>query len=118
MLLVDGSDRLLKFVIPVIKDRLTQNKSIWLSVSIIASFAYYLNQVDENGGKIDIVDRQKDTLMMLSNKLNKDSKAITEAKDLFGDVVENPIFANNFSDIYEKIKNEGSKSTIAWLLEK
>jgi mannitol 2-dehydrogenase len=115
---VDGSDRLLKFVIPVIIDRIAQGKSIWLSVSIIASFAYYLNQVDENGGKIEIVDRQKEILMRLSDKLNKNSNAIIEAKDLFSDVVENPTFASTFCEVYEKIKKDGSKSTLVWLLEK
>lgn len=115
---MDGSDRILKFVVPVLKDRIAAGKSIWLSTAIIASFAYYLNQKDENGGKIEIVDRQRDRLMKLSDKLNKDSKAIIETDDLFGDVVQNPVFVSTFCEIYEKIKKEGSKATIAWLLEK
>lgn len=105
-------------MIPVIHDRLAASKSIWLSVSIIASFAYYLNGRDESGASIQIVDRQTETLMKLSRKLNDDPKAIAEAKDLFGDVVENPTFQSVFGEIYVKIKQEGSKATIAWLLKK
>lgn len=114
-LAVDGSDRIFKFVIPVIVDRLKKNESIYQSVGIVASFAYYLNAVNENGMKIEIVDAAKGKLNELSKKLNDDSSAIKHETWLFGEVVRDERFIKVFKEIYEKIKKDGSESTLKWL---
>lgn len=105
-------------MIPVIHDRLAEGKSIWFSVSIIASFAFCLNGKDESGGSIEIIDRQSENLMQLLRKLNVNPRAIAEANGLFGDLADNATFQSVFCEIYEKIKKEGSKATISWLLKK
>lgn len=113
----DGSDRLFKFVIPVVVDRLAKNQSIWLSTAIIASFTVYLNKRSESGNTIDVVDRAKDKLQELNTKLLKDPSAIKEEKELFGDVVCHPEFVRVFGEIYKKITTAGSSDTLKWLIE-
>lgn len=114
-LAVDGSDRIFKFVIPVIVDRLKNNESVYLSTAIVASFSYYINGVSEKGNKINVVDAAKDKLTALSKKLQNDSTAIKHEHEMFGDVVRDARFIKTFKEIYEKIKNEGSEKTLKWL---
>lgn len=116
-LAVDGSDRVFKFVVPVIEDRLKRNEGIYLSTAIVASFAFYLNGVNEKGKKIEIVDRAKEKLRILnfSQKLQKDATLIKEEHEMFGPVVKNEKFIKVFKEIYDKIKNDGSEATLQWL---
>lgn len=114
----DGSDRILKFVVPVIIDRLAEGKSIWLSTAIVASFAIYLNGVDEKGITINIVDRMKEKLVVLAKKLRNDASVIRKEHELLGEIVSNQVFLNTFNEIYEKLSQEGSKTTLEWLINK
>lgn len=117
-LAVDGSDRVFKFVIPVITDRLKMNEKIHLSTAIIASFAYYLNGINEKGEKIQIVDRAKEKLLELSKKLQSDAKLIKNENEMFGEIVKDEKFVKTFEEIYEMIKNFGSEKTLKCLIEK
>lgn len=114
----DGSDRILKFVMPVITDRLAKKESIWLSTAIVASFAKYLDGVDESGKKINIVDRMSGKLATLSQNLKRDSSLIKKESELFGDNVINQDFVEIFHEIYEKLCKDGSKQTLEWLIQK
>lgn len=114
-LAVDGSDRVFKFVIPVIVDRLAKNESIYLSTAIVASFAYYINGLTEKGYEIEIVDAALAKLEVLSKKLQKDPTAIKDEHEMFGDVVRDERFVKVFKEIYEKIKKDGSENTLRWL---
>lgn len=114
----DGSDRIPKFVVPVIRDRLAKGESIWLSTAIVASFAIYLDAVNEGEKAIEIVDRMKDKLAVWSGKLKTDASVISGEDEIFGDVVNNKVFVETFKTIYDMIRKDGSKKTIAWLISK
>jgi mannitol 2-dehydrogenase len=88
-----------------------------LSTSIVASFAKYLDGVNEKGAKIVIVDRAKPRLEVLAKKLQKDATAIKHEHELFGEVVANVEFVRVFKEIYDKIGSEGSEKTLKWLLD-
>lgn len=117
-LAVDGSDRVPKFVIPVIRDRLAKGESVWLSTAIVASFAFYLNGKNEKAKPIEIVDRLKEKLVVLSKKLQTDANAIRDEEEIFGDVVADKKFIETFTEIYKKLQDEGSTATLDWLLAK
>lgn len=100
----------------MIQDRLAKRQSIWLSTAIVASFVFHVDGVDETGKKIEIVDRMKDKLEILSQKLKKDSSAISKEQEIFGDVASDEKFVETFKEIYEKLRTDGSKKTLDWLL--
>jgi len=114
----DGSDRILKFVMPVIKDRLAKGESIYLSTAIVVSFAKFLNGVNESGNVLDVADRMKDKLAVLAKKLQSDATAIRDEHKIFGDNVKNEVFLKTFKEIYEKLDKEGSAKTLNWLITK
>lgn len=115
-LAVDGSDRIPKFVIPVIRDRLRKNEDIRLSVAIVVSFARYLDGKSDSGTKIEIIDRIKPKLEITAQNLQKDSMAIQDETEIFGDIVKDERFLKAFKDIYEKLCNTGSEETLKWLI--
>lgn len=117
-ILADGSDRVPKFVMPVIQDRLANGQSIWLSTAIVASFAKFHDGVDETGKKIEIVDRMKHKLAILAQKLKKDSSLISKEQEIFGDLASNKAFVEAFKEIYGKLQEDGSEKTLDWLLAK
>lgn len=98
-------------------DRLKKKQSIYLSTSIIASFAKYLDGVNEKGATIEIVDRAKEKLQIISKNLQKDAAAIQNEEELFGEVVKNEEFIRVFKEIYDKISSEGSEQTLKWLID-
>ena len=102
----------------MIEDRLKKNQQIYFSTAIIASFAIYINGFDEKKQKILVVDRAKEKLEKLSQKLQKDAKEIKNEKEMFGEVVRDERFVETFKEIYEKIQNFGSEKTLKWLNEK
>lgn len=114
----DGSDRIFKFVMPVITDRLAKGESIYLSTAIVASFAKYLSGVNEGGNTVEIVDRMKDKLLVLAKKLEFDATAIRDEHEIFGKNVKDEVFVNTFREIYEKLSKEGSQKTLTWLINK
>lgn len=114
----DGSERITKFVVPVIVDRLAQGQSIWFSTAIVASFARYFDGVSESGKQIAIVDCKSEKLKEIAKRLHADPSAIQDEVDIFGSVVKNQKFIETFSEIYRKIGADGSKKTLDWLLAK
>ena len=114
----DGSDRIVKFVMPVIIDRLAKGESVYLSTAIVASFAKYLDGVNESGNALVIVDRMKDKLDILAKKLQIDATAIRDEHEIFGDVVRNDVFVSTFKEIYDKLGTDGSQKTLNWLVAK
>lgn len=117
-LAVDGSDRVPKFVMPVMQDRLSRNEDVWLSTAIIASFARYLDGVSESGKSIAIVDRMSDRLACFAKNLHQNAGSIANEEEVFGDLVNNQVFVETFKEIYVKIRQDGSVATLKWLLSK
>ncbi len=117
-LAVDGSDRVLKFVLPVIHDRLAKNASIWMGTAIVATFVLYANGNSDSGKSIEIVDRNKDKLKTMTETFNGDEMAIKRQQSLFGDLVDNKTFVDTFNEIYKMLKKSGTRKTVQWLIQK
>ena len=62
---IDGSDRIPKFVLPVIRDQLRLGGEITVAVTAVAAWARYLEGVDEQGQPYDVVDRRSAELAPL-----------------------------------------------------
>ena len=60
-LCAESSDRIPKFLVPVIRSQLATGGEIRRSAGIVASWARYAEGVDEQGRPIEVVDRLKDT---------------------------------------------------------
>src|SRR5919107_1433762 len=62
-LCAESSDRIPKWLLPVIRHNLATGGEIRRSVAVVASWARYAEGVDEQGQPIEVVDRLRDRLM-------------------------------------------------------
>src|SRR5690606_21303738 len=62
-LCAESSDRIPKWLVPVIRENLATGGHVQLSAAIVASWARYAEGVDEQGQPIEVVDRLADTLV-------------------------------------------------------
>lgn len=117
-LAVDGSDRILKFVLPVIHDRLAKKESIWMGTAIVATFVFYANGISDSGKSLEIVDRNTDKLKAMTDDFRASEFGIKKQQLLFGDLVDNSAFVDTFNEIYKKLQQSGTRKTVEWLIQK
>src|SRR6185312_824716 len=87
-LCAESSDRIPKWLLPVIRLNLEHGGQVTLATAIVASWARYAEGVDEDGNPIDVVDRKKDTLMAAAREQRSDPLAFVRNREIFGDLVD------------------------------
>lgn len=115
-LCAESSDRIPKWLLPVVHDLLAQGKKVDLSAAIVASWARYAEGVDEQGNPIVVVDPLKDELVPIAQSQVKDPTAFIANRALFGDLVDVPAFRDPYLATLEKLHTEGARATQAWLI--
>ena len=109
------SDRIPVFNLPAIHEQLNSGKSLKLSALIVASWRVYLEGVDENGEKIDIIDNKKDFLVdFITN--NADPLEFIKIKEIFNNITDNELFVCSYLNAFNTIKDNGALNAIAKFL--
>jgi mannitol 2-dehydrogenase len=112
----DGSDRIPKFVLPVVRDQLAHGADISVSVAAVAAWARYLDGVDEQGRAIDVVDRRSAVLAPLVALQRSNPAALLAVTDVFGDLAAQPTFVAAYSDALVSLYERGARATVAALI--
>jgi len=79
-----SSDRIPKWLLPVVRHQLANGGEIRRSAGVVASWARYAEGVDEQGEPIEVVDRLADSLTHLARCQREDPDAFIANRDLFG----------------------------------
>jgi mannitol 2-dehydrogenase len=111
-LCLEGSDRIPKFLIPVIRENLAAGRPILRSVTVVASFARYMEAVDEQGEPIPIVDRLRDRLTALAADNRTDPLKFVRDGGLFPDLAENPVFVKAYTEALDSFHENGAIATL------
>jgi mannitol 2-dehydrogenase len=114
-LCAESSDRIPKWVLPVIRQNLAIDGPISHATAIVASWARYAEGVDEQGKPIEIVDRLADEVGAAARKYSSDPLAFIRLTQLFGDLAENERFAGEYLRIADAIHTVGVAETLAQL---
>ena len=114
-LCAESSDRIPKWLLPVVWDRLASGGSVSMSAAIVASWARYAEGVDETGHPINVVDPLKDVLVPIAQSQRDQPLAFLGNRELFGDLVDDPRFTTPYLQVLDLLHNEGSRATLAWL---
>jgi len=109
---VDGSDRIPKFVLPVVRHRLEHGGDISVSVAAVAAWARYLEGLDEQGQPIDVVDRRKSELAPRAARQRTDPDALLAAGDVFGDLSDQPRFVAAYRTALAALHGRGARATV------
>ena len=113
------SDRIPGFNLPALHEQLQAGQPgnrFQATALILASWLVYALGVDESGNKIDIVDARKALIMKYANQAKNNPRLFMSNKEIWGNLTEHSDFMQVFESYYFKLKSEGSKSTIQYLL--
>lgn len=110
------SDRIPKFLIPVVRDQLRAGGRIELSAGAIASWARYAEGVDESGNPIEVVDELADVLIPIALTQRENPRAFLENRAVFGDLVDDDRFRTAYLAALESLFDRGAHATAAALL--
>jgi len=114
-LAAESSDRIPKWLVPVINDNLASGGAVEVSAAICASWARYAEGIDEEGGPIDVVDRFAEELVPLAKTQDEDPLAFIRNENFFGDLASQPRFTEPYLAALRRLKGEGARATVAVL---
>ncbi|MBH0122836.1 mannitol dehydrogenase family protein [Rhodococcus sp. HM1] len=111
-LCAESSDRIPKWLVPVIRENLAAGGPVRLSAAIVASWARYAEGVDEHGQPIEVVDRLADTLVPLARRQRSHPTAFVENTEVFGDLAGNRRFVDAYTGALDTLHRDGARATL------
>ncbi|TBW36621.1 mannitol dehydrogenase family protein [Siculibacillus lacustris] len=111
-LCAESSDRIPKWLCPVIRSQLASGGAFHRSAAVVASWARYAEGVDEQGAPIEVVDRLKDSLMAIAAHNHDNPTAFIENRPLFGDLVDDPRFVAAYVEALGRLHTIGALETV------
>jgi mannitol 2-dehydrogenase len=116
-LCAESSDRIPKWLLPVVRRQLETGGPIERSAAVVASWARYAEGVDEQGEPIEVVDRLRDKLVALARRQRKDPLAFIANRELFGDLVDDRRFAEAYRSALRSLHERGARATLESIVE-
>lgn len=115
-LCAESSDRIPKWLLPVVHDNLRCDGPVRLAAAIVASWARYAEGVDEQGRPIDVVDPRAETLIPIARSQRTDASAFLANRSIFGNLIEEPRFVEPYLWTLDSLHRDGARATVAKLL--
>jgi mannitol 2-dehydrogenase len=116
-LAAEGSDRIPKWLVPVINAQLARGGDVRRSAGICAAWARYCEGVDEQGQAIPIVDNALDQITRAARAQRDDPLAFVRQRMFFGDLAERPEFAEPYLWALDSLRRQGAAATLRALRE-
>jgi mannitol 2-dehydrogenase len=111
-LCAESSDRIPKWLLPVIRHNLEHGGEITRSAAIVASWARYAEATDEQGEPIQVVDRLADRLTATARRQHDDPLAFLRDREVFGDLVDDDRFTAVYRQHLDSLHENGSRATL------
>ena len=111
-LCAESSDRIPKWVLPVIRHNLDSGGDIIRATAVVASWARYAEGTDEQGEPIEVVDRLRDTLTAAARRQRAEPLAFIENREVFGDLVDNERFVSAYRSVLSSLHHKGARATL------
>ncbi len=111
-LCAQSSDRIPKWLLPVIREQLAAGGEIRRSAAVVASWARYAEGVDERGEPIEVVDRFADSLTQLARLERTEPGAFIANRDLFGDLADDKRFVAVYLSALDSLHQRGARATL------
>jgi len=107
-----SSDRIPKWLLPVIGQQLAADGEIGRSAAVVASWARYAEGVDEHGKPIDVIDRRAEDLTSLARQQRDNPDAFIANRDLFGSLADNQRFVAAYQWALASLHQRGARATL------
>jgi mannitol 2-dehydrogenase len=115
-LCAESSDRIPKWLLPVVREQLAVGGEIRRSAAVVASWARYAEGVDEAGQPIEVVDRFRDSLMRLARRQREDPDAFIANREIFGDLIDMKPFVSAYRSALASLYERGARATLESLV--
>ncbi len=115
-LCAESSDRIPKWLLPVIRDQLARGGEMHRAAAVVASWARYAEGTDEDGEPIEVVDRLKGELMAVAAGNRERPTAFIEQHALFGDMASQARFREAYRAALESLHERGARATLETLV--
>jgi mannitol 2-dehydrogenase len=111
-LCAETSDRIPKFLLPVVRERLAAGGDVRRSAAIVATWARYAEGVDEAGEPIQVVDRDAAELTRIARTQRDDPTAFIANRRYFGDLVDDDRFRVPYLAALASLHEHGAAATV------
>jgi len=111
-LCAESSDRIPKWLLPVIREQLATGGEIARSALVVAAWARYAEGQDEQGQRIEVVDRLRDQLIARARGQREEPLIFISDRDLFGDLVDDDRFALAYRSALDSLHSLGALGTL------
>jgi mannitol 2-dehydrogenase len=111
-LCAESSDRIPKWLLPVIRHNLATGGETQRSVTVVAGWARYAEGVDEQGRPIEVVDRLKDVLMAAARRQHDDALAFVANREVFGNLIDDERFVAAYRSALASLHDKGVRATL------
>jgi len=115
-LCAESSDRIPKWLLPVIRVNLAAGRDVTLAAAVVASWARYAEGVDEQGAPIEVVDQLRTSLMANAGRQHDDPLAFVANRDVFGDLVDDERFTTAYTAALASLHRVGARATLEALM--
>jgi mannitol 2-dehydrogenase len=111
-----SSDRIPKWLLPVIRENIASGAPIRLSAATVASWARYAEGVDEQGAPIDVQDQLAETLVPLAKSQRENPLAFIQNTAVFGDLARHERFVDAYLWALDSLHRDGAHATLEKLV--
>jgi mannitol 2-dehydrogenase len=114
-LCADASDRIPKFLLPVLRANLGTGGEIARSVAVLASWARSFCGADDAGRPIEIADARREALAAAAHRQDEDPLAFVRDPAVFGDLADDERFAAAYRAALDSLRERGTRATLSAL---
>lgn len=108
----DTSDRIPKFLLPVVTGQLEDGGPVRVCAAVVASWARYAEGVDEKGRRIDVRDPLRETLAAAARQQRSQPAAFIENRAVFGDLADSRDFMGPYLEALLRFSSGGTRAVL------
>jgi mannitol 2-dehydrogenase len=116
-LCAESSDRIPKWLVPVIRAQLASGGSVRYCAAIVASWARYAEAINEDGAPIPVVDALRDELVPIALSQGRNPLAFIQNRALFGDLADEKEFCVVYASALASLHKTGALMTVKALVD-
>lgn len=111
-LCMESSDRIPKWLVPVIKENLAAHGEVDASALVVASWVRYAEGVDEQGEPIEVRDNDLERILAAAQQSKDDPVAFLQMRDYFGDLSTDRRFTSVYAAHLASLRERGARATL------
>jgi mannitol-1-phosphate/altronate dehydrogenase len=112
-----SSDRIPKWLLPVICDNLAHGGPVRMASAAVASWARYAEGVDEWGEPYEVLDQLADSLIPIARSQHQNPNAFIEMTAVFADLSHQHRFVEAYRWALDSLHGKGARATLEALVQ-